>query len=66
MVVGLALVLVLEDIALSTGAYVAGLGVGTSLGADSRRCTLVKILAISWIIWIENLSSRASAEWPNW
>ena len=62
MVEGLALVLVLQDVALGTGAQVAALGVGTSLRADSRRCALIQVLAQSRISRIENLSSWAGAK----
>ena len=65
MVEGLALVLVLQDVAFSTRAQVAALGVGTLLRADTRRSTFVKIFTECRVVRVDDFASWTGAEGSN-
>ena len=65
MVEGLALVLVLKDVTLSTRTQVAALGVCAGLRADARWRAFVKILAEGRVCWVDHFASGAGAEWAD-
>ena len=58
MVLGLAVMLVVQDVPLLTGAVVTGFEVGTPLSTESRRVAFIKVLADFSIIGIENFTIR--------
>jgi hypothetical protein len=62
---GLALVLVLKDITLSTRTQITTLGVCAGLRADARWRAFVKILAKGWVCWVDDFASGAGAEWAD-